>query len=766
MSRRALVQENFGTIRQDMTSSISRVLTLDILMEAQDGKRWIGVLSLLWLGTLAAAVSGADAPGATLATADTILRVEARQNRVALVSLKASPTGWDWIAAPNNSTPEADAPYLLPFITSAEVGGHAVTLAWRFVGSSVLEGAPRRYVLTFVCPDPPLELRSIWQAWPGPGPIEHRLTITNKGSAPIQLPLQTSLTLETHAPTDHALENWWVEKGANTPTPNGTHHNVVQADFTAALLSLPYAREEAQARDAIPWTAAQDVEGRQGWYAGVEFSGRVRLALRGLPPRHSTDQAVGVGLRADIGLDPQEDAPSPYRTRLAPGETFEAPTVFLGCYTGDVDDGSNRLHRWVETHLRPPLPDARCPLLVSNSWGSGMAVDAALAQKMIAAAADLGLEVFHLDAGWYRRVGDWQPDPMKFPKGVAAIADEAHSKGLKFGLWIGWTQGGDRVDETGKQALLSVFDPQMRPWFSHDYPRSWKPDDFTGAPVCLGDPQAVVWCLKKLRGILHDDHLDLLAQDQRIIVDDCDRTDHLHTYAPTDIAYRAARGYYQVYDALRAENPGLLFEDCVNGGHTVDYGIVQRTHYVCITDTYDPLSNRRAFYDASYALPPSMCECYVSNNPGPSLASFKAMLRSGMMGWCTLMCDTSLWSQPQRDTAKAEFAFYKSWLRPLIAHGNLYHVSERPDGERWDGMQYFDPATGQGVLFAFRGTTMLDSHLFRLKGLDPAARYELTFEDGTAAPVVRSGEDLMRNGLLVHLAEPQSSELIRLLLQP
>jgi hypothetical protein len=27
----------------------------------------------------------------------------------------------------------------------------------------------------------------------------------------------------------------------------------------------------------------------------------------------------------------------------------------------------------------------------------------------------------------------------------------------------------------------------------------------------------------------------------------------------------------------------LLFEDCVNGGRTVDFGIVQRTHYISIT---------------------------------------------------------------------------------------------------------------------------------------------------------------------------------------
>jgi alpha-galactosidase len=57
------------------------------------------------------------------------------------------------------------------------------------------------------------------------------------------------------------------------------------------------------------------------------------------------------------------------------------------------------------------LRDRSYPLLVSNSWGSGMAVDEALARRMIVDAAQLGLEMFHLDAGWFRAVGDWRADP-------------------------------------------------------------------------------------------------------------------------------------------------------------------------------------------------------------------------------------------------------------------------------------------------------------------------------------------------------------------
>ena len=40
----------------------------------------------------------------------------------------------------------------------------------------------------------------------------------------------------------------------------------------------------------------------------------------------------------------------------------------------------------------------------------------------------------------------------------------------------------------------------------------------------------------------------------------------------------------------------------------VDFGSAAHGDYFSITDTYDPLSNRRAFYDTSHVLPAAMLE--------------------------------------------------------------------------------------------------------------------------------------------------------------
>ena len=46
------------------------------------------------------------------------------------------------------------------------------------------------------------------------------------------------------------------------------------------------------------------------------------------------------------------------------------------------------------------------------------------------------LEVTVLDLGWAVQIGEWRADPLKFPRGLAPIADRAHELGLKFGLHI------------------------------------------------------------------------------------------------------------------------------------------------------------------------------------------------------------------------------------------------------------------------------------------------------------------------------------------
>lgn len=627
-----------------------------------------------------------------------------------------------------------------------EIDGKVIPLKWRFLKEIVVVRERNEVAFEYINDNPKLVLISVWKGFKSPGPIEHQviLEVRSKAKQVTITPVPT-IDLRLSAPGAGKLENWWVEKGAGSPPRGGTHVDSVEAGYSKCLFSGPYSTDDTN-RDAIPWFCLHSPAENQGIYGGIEFSGWTQIQIARL---HGKTIAVDLGVRRD----------KPTRLLVDQEKGIAFPPCFIGAYSGDVDDGCNKLHRWVEEYLRPPMPGGVTPLLVNNSWGSGMSVDEALAKRMIDDCARLGIEVYHVDAGWYREVGDWYSHPEKIPNGLEKIADYAHSKGLKFGLWVGWTQGGSSGESN--PSVLSVFNPRMRNWFGEDMPADWKNRPFTGLTVCLACKDAWDWCLAELRRMVQQYKLDLLEHDQRIILENCTRADHGHVANdPIDVSRACAEGYYKLYDILRGEYPSLILEDCVNGGRMVDFGVAKRVHYICATDVYDPISLRKAFYDASYPLPPSMIEGYIENRTGNTIANFKYMLRSAMLGWATIMIDTTQWSEEQHQIAKREFDLYKSELRPLIAKGDLYHILPRPVASKWDGIQYFDPKRGKGVVYVFRANSELETQTIRLRGLDAHKQYQVCGEDGSVMEGVVSGQTLISKGISVHLPEKDSSDLI------
>jgi len=375
-------------------------------------------------------------------------------------------------------------------------------------------------------------------------------------------------------------------------------------------------------------------------------------------------------------------------------------------------------------------------------------------------------------------VGDWVADPAKFPEGLAALADEAHRKGLKFGLWVDWTQAG-----TSRQpGALGIDDPARRNWMVSDPPDGrWKPEPFKGMTVDLGVPAVADWAEGETQRIVAQNHVDMLEHDGYLVAQGCARGDHPH--APpdpanlriemegvwpfvistnsADVSLRATEAYYAVQESLRKQHPGLLLEVCNDGGRMVDFGAAAHADYFSITDAYDPLSNRQAFFDASHVLPPTMLETYVEKWPAPRRENFLYMLRSGMMGWLTLMQDPHDWTAEQREAAKTEVRFYKDKLRPLIRSADLYHLTGRPDGKGWDAVEYFDPARGSGAIYVFRGSDLEPSaSSLPLRGLPSGRWYRLEFRDHPEDNRTMSGRQLLAEGIGVTLPMPDSSEIV------
>ena len=61
---------------------------------------------------------------------------------------------------------------------------------------------------------------------------------------------------------------------------------------------------------------------------------------------------------------------------------------------------------------------------------------------VIDAAAQIGAEIYCMDAGWYadgtwwETVGEWKVCNSRFPGGIKKVFDYIRSKGMKPGIWL------------------------------------------------------------------------------------------------------------------------------------------------------------------------------------------------------------------------------------------------------------------------------------------------------------------------------------------
>ncbi len=159
-------------------------------------------------------------------------------------------------------------------------------LRWKLDALKSHAGA-RSATFVYENSSPRLRLAWKWVVRSGSGPIEHTITIENLSGAELWMPLQDSFRFRFAAGNAERLRHSYVEKGAGKPSDVGTHEVAVPVGYGWQGRSSTYARDEDE-REVIPWFMVErDNPAHDGWYAGIEFSGRTRLTL-------ARDAAIGL----------------------------------------------------------------------------------------------------------------------------------------------------------------------------------------------------------------------------------------------------------------------------------------------------------------------------------------------------------------------------------------------------------------------------------------------------------------------------------------
>ena len=282
----------------------------------------------------------------------------------------------------------------------------------------------------------------------------------------------------------------------------------------------------------------------------------------------------------------------------ASGLEINAQTQFetAKLYAVFSDDGLNGCALAFQRHLRDRIvtfPKTDLPRPVHYNCWEAVYFDHTFDElKEIAAqAVSLGAERFVLDDGWFGKrdddtqaLGDWRVDRRKYPDGLTPLIDHVKGLGMTFGIWF----------------EPEMVNPNSDIFRTHP---NWALGDDT---QIMGRQQMVLnMALAEVQAFLFERMHDILAHRDIDYV----KWDHNRVLPMPDAAQ--TRGTYALMDRLRGAFPDLEIESCASGGGRIDFGIMERTQRVWLSDSNDAVERLRIQHNAALFLPMAVTGSHV-----------------------------------------------------------------------------------------------------------------------------------------------------------
>ena len=544
-----------------------------------------------------------------------------------------------------------------------------------------------------------IELRQTLRSEPG-GAFTFESTLRNTGETPIEVDWLASALLPV-ADNAETLVTW---RG---------RHNAELVEVREAVPQYGWSRE---GRRGIP--------GHGGPPAVVVLS---EGATRDTGLVHALQLAWSGDTRIAVERDDEGcwqlcagAVPQPGEVVLGPGDAHAAPPAIVAISTAGSNGASGQHHAAVRARMAWPGGAMRPRPVHLNTWEAAyFDHDDARMIALAEAAAELGIERFVLDDGWFagRRddtagLGDWTPDPIKYPGGLGPLAATVVALGMEFGLWV----------------EPEMVNPDSDLYRAH-------PDWVLAAEGRERLTARNQLVLDLSRGEVRDHLFGVLDKLLTVLPISYLKWDHNRDLAPAGGA-RQVFGLYDLLTRLRAANPDVEIESCAGGGGRSDAGIAAFAHRFWASDNVDAVSRVAIQRGFLAFLPPETMGAHVGASPAhatgrtQSLGFRAAVALPGHFG---VECDPRRLSDVDRAELADWIAFYKHW-RGLL-HGGRVWQGEGADGLLWQAQGRDDDC----LLFVIRRDPPADRRPqpLRLPFLDGDAHYTLTLlrVAGTSTPL-------------------------------
>ena len=414
----------------------------------------------------------------------------------------------------------------------------------------------------------------------------------------------------------------------------------------------------------------------------------------------------------------------PGEITLAEGESYATPWVYLAAAGSGLDGLAAQFHGYLRS--RPAHPGSPRPVNL-NVWEAVyFRHDFARLAALADIAADIGVERYVLDDGWFRgrrsdetALGDWQVDEQVWPGGLHRLVEYVRARGMQFGLWI-------EPEMVNPDSELYRAHPDWILSAGHRVP----PLQRHQLVLDLTRPEVSGYLLERISALLTEYGIPYVKWDcNRDIIDGGSGT---RAGAPS--AHAQAQAVYDLLDELRRRHPDVEWESCAAGGGRIDLGMLERVQRVWTSDMTDALARQSIQRWTGQLVPPEYLGAHVSAPFSHQTGRYMPMSLRGataLPGHFGIEWDLTEASADDLAELGGWISLYKRH-RALIHAGRMVRI-DTPDDTAW--MYGVVAADRSAALMSY---IQLDEPVndqpaaLRVPGLDPQRRYRLT--DVTPGP--------------------------------
>ena len=404
---------------------------------------------------------------------------------------------------------------------------------------------------------------------------------------------------------------------------------------------------------------------------------------------------------------------------LAAGERFETPEAVMTFSTCGFNGASHHFHDFITDHIvRGQWAKRPRPVLLNNWEAHFFDFTEKKLLDLARGAADLGVELFVLDDGWFGRrdsdtagLGDYDVNRRKLPSGLKGFGEKIQDLGLSFGLWFEPEMVNEDSDLFRAHPEWAVRVPGRR----HPLGRNQLVLDLT-------NPAVQDYIIASVTGILDDAPISYVKWDMNRHIADA--------YSPTlseqgRFHHAYILGLYRVLGAIFGPRPHILLESCSSGGNRFDLGMLCHSPQIWTSDDTDPIERLAIQGGLSYLYPPSTMGAHVSQAPHQQtlrLTPLSTRFNVAAFGVLGYELDLKYLSRLEKREIQGQIAFYKAH-RETLQYGRFSRLDARKANKvEWQSLA----RDGDEAIAGFFQTLSVASEGYdclRVVGLDPERPY-------------------------------------------